>query len=327
MKRKVSKYDYARLNDAYEILSNIGMPDTLKNPRSVMTLVALAEMTPEKKWRNASEEYHGTHHIVEFLKTYYPNKAGLDNKPYAENSRETFRKSTIKPWVSAGILEAKAGLATNDKDYSYRFSSYFAALLRSYGTEQWEETLSDYNNTHVSYAEYLKQTKTVERDYKIDYEGSCISLKKSAHNKLQMDVLQKLIPLICENKPELLYIGDATDRDLLQKNQRLDELGIHVLSESETMPDLILYDAGKKRIIFVEAYHSTGLFSLDRVNTLKNLCHCVKGTEAAFITAFDSTSKMLKHYKEIAWDTDIWATDEPTHLLHKNGDKFIGRPL
>ena len=143
MKRKVSKYDYARLNDAYEILSNIGMPDTLKNPRSVMTLVALAEMTPEKKWRNASEEYHGTHHIVEFLKTYYPNKAGLDNKPYAENSRETFRKSTIKPWVSAGILEAKAGLATNDKDYSYRFSSYFAALLRSYGTEQWEETLSD----------------------------------------------------------------------------------------------------------------------------------------------------------------------------------------
>ena len=53
----------------------------------------------------------------------------------------------------------------------------------------------------------------------------------------------------------------------------------------------------------------------------------VKETEAAFITAFDSTSKMLKHYKEIAWDTDIWATDEPTHLLHKNGDKFIGRPL
>ena len=54
---------------------------------------------------------------------------------------------------------------------------------------------------------------------------------------------------------------------------------------------------------------------------------CVKETEAAFITAFDSTLKMFKPYKEIAWDTDIWATDEPTHFLHKNCDKFIGRPL
>lgn len=36
---------------------------------------------------------------------------------------------------------------------------------------------------------------------------------------------------------------------------------------------------------------------------------------------------MLKHYKEVAWDTEIWSSDEPTHLLHKNGDKFVGRKL
>lgn len=107
-----------------------------------MTLAALAEMYPGQKWRNASESYHGTHHIVEFINTHFPNKAGLDTCPYAENSRETFRKDTIKPWISAGILEPKAGLATNDKDNSYRFSSYFAALLRSYNTEQWNERLT-----------------------------------------------------------------------------------------------------------------------------------------------------------------------------------------
>lgn len=79
--------------------------------------------------------------------------------------------------------------------------------------------------------------------------------------------------------------------------------------------------------IFIEAYHSTGPFTIDRVNAIKSLCQCAEGTEAAFITAFDSTTKMLKHYKEVAWDTDIWSADEPTHLVHKNGDKFIGRPL
>ena len=327
MKRNVDIFAYQCLNDAKNILVSIGMPPNLTNPRSVMTLAALAEMCDEKKWRAASEGYHGTHHIVDFINIHFPNKAGLDKTPYAENSRETFRKANIKPWISAGILESKAGLATNDKDNSHRFTSYFASLIRTYGTEQWEEKLADYKETHASYAEYLKQTKAIERNYIAEYEGINISLKKSAHNKLQVNILNSLIPLVCKGKPELLYIGDATDRDLWQKDARLDELGIHVLSQSGNLPDIIVYDESEKRIIFIEAYHSTGPFTIDRVNAIKALCQCEAGTEAAFITAFDSTTKMLRNYKDIAWDTDIWSADEPTHLLHKNGDKFIGRPL
>ncbi len=327
MKRNVEHYDYDCLNEARDILICIGMPSKLTNPRSVMTLAALAEVYPGKKWRNASEAYHGTHDIVEFINAHFPNKAGLDDSPYAENSRETFRKDNIKPWITAGILESKAGLATNDRDNSYRFSSYFASLIRSYGTEQWNERLADYKETRMSYAEYLKQTKTVERDYIMEYDGAKISLKKSAHNKLQKEILEYLIPLVSKGKPELLYIGDATDRDLWQKNERMEELGIHVLSQSGNLPDIIMYDSQEKRVIFIEAYHSTGPFTLDRVNAIKALCHCAEGTEAAFITAFDTTSKMLKHYREVAWDTEMWSSDEPTHLVHKNGDKFIGRLL
>lgn len=323
----MTHYEYDCLNEALDILIRIGMPAALTNPRSVMTLAALAEIYPGKKWRNASEAYHGTHHIVDFINTHFPNKAGLDTCPYAENSRETFRKANIKPWISAGVLEPKAGLATNDRDNSYRFSSYFAALIRSYGTDQWEERLADYNEAHISYAEYLKQTKTVERDYIMKYEGAQISLKKSSHNKLQMEILQNLIPLVSKGEPELLYIGDASDRDLWQKNERMEELGIRVLSQSGNIPDIIIYDKQEKRVIFIEAYHSTGPFTFDRVNALKALCHCEAGTEVAFITAFDTTDKMLKHYREVAWDTEIWSSDEPTHLVHKNGDKFIGRPL
>ena len=73
-----------------------------------------------------------------------------------------------------------------------------------------------------------------------------------------------------KSKPELLYIGDAVDRDLWQKNDRLNELGIYVLSKSGNLPDIILYDASQKRIIFIEAYHSTGPFTLDRVNAIKD---------------------------------------------------------
>ncbi|WP_432632020.1 hypothetical protein [Brachyspira sp.] len=95
MKRKVTHYEYDCLNQALDILLSIDMPPELKNPRSVMALTALAEIYPGKKWRNASEAYHGTHYIVDFINTHFPNKAGLDSCPYAENSRETFRKSNI----------------------------------------------------------------------------------------------------------------------------------------------------------------------------------------------------------------------------------------
>ncbi len=328
MKRNVEKYQYRCLNEAKDILQSIGMPKELTNPRSVMAFAALAEMTPDKKsWKSASEAYHGTHYVVEFINKNFPNKAGLDRQPYAENSRETFRKHNIKPWVSAGILEAKAGLSTNDRDNSYRLTSYFSSLVRAYGTPQWKEQLQAYNEEHVSYAEYLKQTKTVERDYIVKYKDTEIKLKHSAHNKLQRDILNDLIPLISKGYPELLYIGDASDRDLWQKDERLNELGIHVLSDSGTLPDIIMYDTSEKRIVFIEAFHSTGAFTLDRVNKIKEMCQCESGTQAAFITAFDTTAKMLKNYKDVAWDTDMWSADERTHLVHKNGDKFIGRPL
>lgn len=186
---------------------------------------------------------------------------------------------------------------------------------------------SEYKESHVAYADYLKQTKTVERDYITEYGDIKISLKKSPHNKLQVNILQSLIPLVCKERPELLYIGDATDRDLWQKDERLKALGINVLSQSGNLPDIIVYEESQKRVIFIEAYHSTGPFTIDRVNAIKSLCTCEAGTEAAFITAFDSTAKMLKNYKNVAWDTDMWSADEPTHLVHKNGDKFIGRPL
>lgn len=300
--------------------------DSYLNAETIMT-VAVAEMNDNRKWRNASEDYHGTHHIVKYINENFPNKAGLDNAPYAENSRETFRKYNIKPWITAGILEPKAGLSTNDKDNSYRFTSYFAALIRTYGTEQWEEKLSDYMSTYQSYREYLKQTKSVERNYRAEYNGINIELKKSPHNKLQLQILKELLPLISEGKPELLYIGDAVDRDLWQKDDRLKELGIYVLSGSGNLPDIIAYDSVNKRILFIEAFHSTGPFTIDRVNTIRNLCKCEPGTEAAFITAFDTTAKMLKNYKNVAWETDIWTAEEPTHLLHKNGDKFMGHLL
>lgn len=327
MIRNVDKYQYQCLNDAKDILQSIGMPERLRNPRSVMVFAACAEMKAgDTKWRNISEEYHGTQFIHDFINAEYPNKAGLDNVGYAVNSRETVRKDTIKPWIAAGIMEARTGIPTNDKNNAYRFTAHFSALVRHYGTAQWGEALKDYLEVHEEYTAYLKQAKKIERNYETDYCGEMLVLKKTAHNKLQLDILDKVFPLVSrDSKPELLYLGDATERYLVCKKERLKEIGITVFDESSKLPDIVAYDSSNEIILFIEAYHSGGAFTLDRVNEIKRMCRA--GTKVAFITAFETTKKMLQVYTTVAWDTEMWTADEPTHLVHKNGDKFIGREI
>lgn len=321
VKQKISKYNYNCLNDAKAILTEIGMPETLCNPRCVMTFCACAEMNTSN-WKKISEDYHGTHDIIAFVNTCFPNKAGLDDRGYQENSRETIRDCTLKPWVDAAIMEAKPGIATNDKNNGYRFTAEFAALVRKYGTEEWEDALHAYRETHDAYKTRLKQIKAIDKGYPVTYAGTTFHLKSSKHNKLQKLILDEFAPRFASGA-KLLYIGDATDRTLTIDKKEMERLGIHVFDDISVLPDIVLYDEKNDRILFVEAYSSTGEFTLERVRKILSLCKT--DSEIAFVTAFEKTRKMLSVYPKIAWDTDIWVAEDATHMTHKNGDKFLGR--
>lgn len=324
MKRYIEKYDYEILNEAKDILQAIDLPSELYNPRCVMIFCACAQMADKKSWRYASEEYMTVHEIIQYVNEYFPNKAGLDYKGYQENSRETFRDETLKRWMNASIVESKAGLSSNDRNNSYRFTSAFAALIRTYGTPQWTDTLKAFLETYESYSKKLKQVKNLTKGYGVRCGNVEVNLGITAHNKLQKQILEEFIPRFAPGS-ELLYLGDTSDRMLYKNDKKLEEIGIYVLSDTTKLPDIILYDENKRRIIYVEAYSSTGEFNIDRVNYINDHCDYRKGIEVAFITAFATTKKMLQVYAKVAWDTEIWIAEEPTHLTHKNGDKFIGR--
>ena len=61
------------------------------------------------------------------------------------------------------------------------------------------------------------------------------------------------------------------------------------------------------------------------MDKIKEYCaECPKDIELIFITAFSTMKKCKEKLLSIAWDTEIWVAEEPTHMIHKNGDKFIG---
>ncbi len=323
MKRKIDKYNYQELNEIRDILMALGMPEELFNPRCVLAFAAFAEIKPGK-WNKLSENYKGTHDIISYINRCYPNKAGLDNSGYSENSRETFRKHTIYPWITAGLLEDKPGLATNDKDNAYRFTAHAAALIRHFGSPEWEEELNTYLELHPKYSDIQKQVKNIDKGYKVNYGNLSFTLGRSPHNKLQKQVLEDFAEQFAPGA-ELLYIGDTKDKGLHKNDQRMKELGVDVFDQSSKIPDIILYDASRSRVLFIEAYNSTGEFNFDRVKQIRETLTVDKDTEIAFITAFATMKKMLQVFKRIAWDTDIWVAEDETHMIHKNGDRFLGR--
>ncbi|MGM9783869.1 MAG: BsuBI/PstI family type II restriction endonuclease, partial [Candidatus Cryptobacteroides sp.] len=43
-----------------------------------------------------------------------------------------------------------------------------------------------------------------------------------------------------------------------------------------------------------------------------------------YTSAFPSAKEFKKHFDEIAWETEVWFSDTPDHMIHFNGDRFIG---
>jgi hypothetical protein len=39
---------------------------------------------------------------------------------------------------------------------------------------------------------------------------------------------------------------------------------------------------------------------------------------------FPDFKEYLRHVRDIAWETEIWIAEAPDHLIHYNGDKFMG---
>lgn len=325
MKQNVEHYDYPELNDVKSILMALGMPETLYNPRCVMAFASITEAV-SGKWNRINEGYKGTHDMITYINEHYPNKAGLDSSGYSENSRETFRKYTVYPWIEAGVLEGRPGLSTNDKNNAYRLTSHVAALIRHFGNEDWEEEVESYFKTHKKYIDIQKQVKDMDLGYEVDYGGMTFTLGRSPHNKLQKQILERFARYFAAGA-ELLYIGDTKDKDLCKNDKRMKELGVDVFEQTSKIPDIILFDKVNNRLLFVEAYNSTGEFTADRVNRIKKALNIAADTEVAFVTAFSDTKKMLQVYKKIAWDTDIWVAEDETHMTHKNGDRFMGRKI
>lgn len=89
------------------------------------------------------------------------------------------------------------------------------------------------------------------------------------------------------------------------------------------MPDVVVHLPEKNWLVLIEAVTSHGPISIKRLNELKDVFKAAK-TGLVFVTAFLTRRAMTKYLAEIAWETEVWVAEAPSHIIHFNGERFLG---
>ncbi len=301
-----------KLNEAREILKEIGMPKSQQSDLCAYTLLALLQLEENQKWDKSTNEYIRIHDIMEFIKEKY-------NIVYAENSRETFRKQALHHFRIATIIEDNAK-PTNSPNYRYRVTIETLNLIKSYKTKKWESEKERYLKNHEKLISIYENKRKLTK-MPIIINGEKFDFSTGKHNELQKSIIEEFAPRFAQNSI-VLYVGDTKDKDLYKDNKLLKKLKIS-MGEHEKLPDVILYQEDKKWIYFIEAVTSVGPISPKRIleiNEMTKECNLGK----IFVTAFIDMKTFKKFAEDLAWETEVWLSEMPDHMIHLNGDKFVG---
>ncbi len=293
------------------------MPLQQQSDMCALALLAMAGLKRDSLWSDATNEWIRIHDIIQFIAENY-------NVIYAENSRETFRKQAIHPFRTAALIEDN-GMPTNSPNYRYRITNEFLDVIKevnedsSYVLES-GMALKSFVSSYESLSEiYASKKKMQKMPVRINHKDFTFSLGK--HNELQKAIIEEFAPRFAPNS-ECLYVGDTIKKDLVKNVDKLSELGFEI-TRHDKMPDVVLYREDKNWIYFIESITSVGPMDPKRILEIESMTKGVKAGKI-FISAFLDFSTFKKFSDKLAWETEVWIADMPDHMIHLNGDRFLG---
>jgi len=307
----------SKIEEAQEILKALGLPAAQQNEMSALTLLALCNIKGADSWVKASRQSLGvTKGIMTFVAENY-------EKPYAPNTRETFRRQVLHQFVQGRIADYnpdEPNLPVNSPRAHYAISNEALSVIKTYNTRKWKSAVK----TFVSQIGTLTQAYEKGRSMDlipVTLEGKEIKLSAGKHNEVQAAVIEEFAPRFAGGA-KVLYLGDTANKDLHIDKKGLERIGIPITEHSK-LPDIVIYDEELEWLFLIEVVTSHGPVSPKRMLELEEF---LKDSKAGriYVTAFPNKSEFKKHIADIAWETEVWIADNPDHMIHFNGDRFIG---
>ncbi len=286
------------------------MPRRQQSDLCALAILALAGVKKSTPWSQTTNHWLRIHDIILFARKFY----GVS---YAENSRETFRKQALHHFRTAAIAEDN-GLSTNSPNYSWRLTAEFTEVLRAARKSQ--AALQHFMSNHQSLMAIYASKKVMEKQ-PVRINGKDFTFSPGSHNQLQKAIIEEFAPRFAQNA-ECLYVGDTVQKDLVKNVERLSHLGFEITLHDK-MPDVVLYRQDKDWIYFVEAVTTVGPMDAKRILEINALTRGVSSGKI-FVTAFLDFATYKKFAAQLAWETEVWIAEMPEHMIHLNGDKFLG---
>src|SRR3990167_3575784 len=127
-----------RIEDAKQILRELGLPPAQQNEISALTLLALCGIKPNDSWaKSYRHSLTVSKGVMDFAATEY-------RKKYAPNTRETVRRQVLHQFVQAYLADYTPDdptLPTNSPRAHYAITESALAAIKTFGTNDWSVSL------------------------------------------------------------------------------------------------------------------------------------------------------------------------------------------
>lgn len=310
------------INTTLYILDKFGIPldNTARRlERMAIAFLASGDIKNLKDLVSAKDLNSGyalkTRDIINYVNKHF-------NENISSGSYDDIRRKDLKLLTIAEVvLQSSPNSATNDSTRGYSINPTYAELIREFGKKNWEKTVTDKLKNIEPLSIKLKRERQIAKVKVTLPSGGQLTFSAGEHNDLQKAIIEDFLPRYGFSS-EVLYVGDTADKYLYLEKEKLEKLNFFEISHEE-LPDVIAYSKEKNWLYLIEAVHSSGAISEIRLLQLQKLTkNCT--ADIVYVTAFLNRPKFRQFIADIAWETEVWIADNPDHLVHFNGDKFLG---
>jgi len=306
-----------KIDQAIGIIAALGYPKAQQNERSALALLALIQLKERGSWKNLKAPRLGVRAILDFCRNDY-------SRPYAENSRESFRKETLHQFVAGGLAlqnPDQPDRAPNSPKWCYQITPDAKHLLETYGTSEWKPSLAAYLANVATLSERYAAAREMEMTPCRLPGGKVLKLAPGSHAELIRDIVEQFAPRFVPGS-RLLYVGDTGNKSIVFDEAGFAQTGVTLHGRGK-LPDAVFLDEKRNWLVLVESVTSVGPMDGKRHAELMSLF--AKSTAGlVFVTAFPSRGMLARFLGDLAWETEVWCASDPTHMIHFNGDRFLG---
>ena len=313
------------VSEALDILTTLGIPTQDQTPRRkekmAKAFLALADITAPNTWVKIKDNDLAhrllSRQIIKFMNLHLGEKI-------ADSSYDDIRREDLVLPIEALIVLKSAqnpDANTNDGTRGYAINPSAAKAIRSYGTSQWASQVKTFLQGRQSLAEEMQRKRDLARIPVTLSNGLKLVFSAGGHNVLQKNIIEDFLAIYGFDA-EVLYVGDTAKKYLYLDEPRLQTLKFFELAHDK-LPDVVAYSKKKNWLYLIEAVTTANPIDELRRRTLAKLTEdCT--ADVIYITAFPDRATYRKFAKDIAWETEVWIADAPEHMIHFNGDKFMG---